>query len=138
MRRRLAVAACVATLVALAACGGSSDKGTSAGGSSTTAARSSSTTAAGGAVVTLKNIQFNPANVAVKVGDKVTWTWADGQIPHTVTADDKTFDSGSPTATGTFITSSEIPYPNSKINTSGRTTPTMATVVPLPFVKKKA
>lgn len=102
MRRRLAVAACVATLVALAACGGSSDKGTSAGGSSTTAARSSSTTAAGGAAVTLKNIQFNPANVAVKVGDKVTWTWADGQIPHTVTADDKTFDSGSPTATGTF------------------------------------
>src|SRR5438067_2887747 len=102
LSRRLGMAVCLTALGALAACGGSSDKAPQAGGSSTTAAAGSSRTAGGRAAVTLKNVQFNPGNVAVKVGEKVTWTWDDGQIPHTVTADDKTFDSGNPTTTGTY------------------------------------
>ena len=39
-----------------------------------------SATAASGAthVVTLKNIAFTPATMRIRVGQKVTWKWADG------------------------------------------------------------
>jgi plastocyanin len=57
------------------------------------------------AAVSLQNIAFSPANVVVKIGGTVTWTWNDGSIQHNVT-----FTSGpasrpadSPTqATGTY------------------------------------
>lgn len=44
---------------------------------------------------------FDPATIAVPAGSKVTWTHA-GQAPHTVTADNKLFDSGRLTAGQSF------------------------------------
>lgn len=37
---------------------------------------------------------FSPANVTIDVGDTVTWVNADSVAPHTVTANDGSFDSG--------------------------------------------
>lgn len=36
------------------------------------------------ASVTVKNLKYAPKDVAVQVGDAVTWTFADGGIPHDV------------------------------------------------------
>jgi plastocyanin len=46
-----------------------------------------------GASVTIRNSAYQPARVAVKVGQSVTWTNADDR-DHTVVADDGSFDSG--------------------------------------------
>lgn len=43
--------------------------------------------------VSIVGLAFTPATVTVEVGDTVTWANADG-LPHTVTADDASFDSG--------------------------------------------
>jgi plastocyanin len=43
--------------------------------------------------VSIKDFDFSPASRSVTVGTTVTWTNT-GQAPHTVTADDGTFDSG--------------------------------------------
>jgi plastocyanin len=45
------------------------------------------------AAVKLVNITFTPAQLTVKVGTTVVWTSEDN-VPHTVTADDGSFDSG--------------------------------------------
>jgi plastocyanin len=50
--------------------------------------------AGGGATVDISGFAFSPASVTVKVGDSVTWTNKDS-APHTVTAADGSFDSGS-------------------------------------------
>lgn len=73
----------------LSACG-SSDAGgdgavstapaTGAAASSAPAAQSS-----GNVVVNVKGMSFSPASITVNVGDKVTWRFDDGGIPHTVT-----------------------------------------------------
>ena len=47
----------------------------------------------GGNVVELKDFSFNPKTITVKVGDKVTIKNSD-IAGHSVTADDKSFDSG--------------------------------------------
>ena len=52
------------------------------------------TPAVGEGPVTIKGIAFNPKEVHVKVGQQVVWNWEDGGLEHTVTADDKSFDSG--------------------------------------------
>ncbi|MGS1110414.1 cupredoxin domain-containing protein [Achromobacter anxifer] len=44
-------------------------------------------------VVTIEGMQFTPAELAVKRGDKVTWINKD-LVPHTATAVSKAFDSG--------------------------------------------
>jgi plastocyanin len=44
--------------------------------------------------VVIENMQFNPAQVTVHAGDRIVWVNKD-LFPHTVTALDKTFDSGS-------------------------------------------
>lgn len=44
--------------------------------------------------VLVKGISFNPKEVHTTVGKPVTWTFDDGGLEHTVTADDKSFDSG--------------------------------------------
>jgi plastocyanin len=49
--------------------------------------------AQGGAAVSIVDFAFQPAGVEVAVGGTVTWTNT-GQAPHTVTADDGSFDSG--------------------------------------------
>lgn len=43
--------------------------------------------------VTIKDFEFTPATVTIKVGDTVTWT-NNGPSTHTVTADDGSFASG--------------------------------------------
>ncbi len=45
--------------------------------------------------VTMKDIEYVPAAITAKVGQKIVWENTDGQIPHTVTATDGAdFDSG--------------------------------------------
>ena len=54
------------------------------------------------AAVGVKDSVFDPPAIAVAVGTAVTWTNT-GALPHTVTADDASFDSGTLAAgTGTF------------------------------------
>ena len=51
----------------------------------------------------MKNIQYVPAAITAKVGQKIVWTNTDGQIPHTVTAKDGAdFDSGTLQPGSTF------------------------------------
>ena len=50
--------------------------------------------AVGEGPVTIKGIAFNPKEVHVKAGQQLLWNWEDGGLEHTVTADDKSFDSG--------------------------------------------
>jgi plastocyanin len=54
--------------------------------------------AVGQGPVTIKGIAFNPKEVHAKVGQQVLWNWDDGGLEHSVTADDKSFDSGRKTA----------------------------------------
>jgi plastocyanin len=51
--------------------------------------------------VTAKDFEFAPKTISVNVGDTITWT-NDGPSPHTVTADDASFDSGNLDKGGTF------------------------------------
>jgi plastocyanin len=79
---RLAAALAAVTLaVALTGC---------AGGSTPPAAKP--TGIAAGGVVTMKDFSFQPANIEVKVGTKVTWRNEDSS-PHTVTEDEGAFTS---------------------------------------------
>jgi plastocyanin len=55
---------------------------------------SSTVPASGEGPVTIKGVAFNPKEVHVKVGEPLIWNWDDGGLEHTVTADDKSFDSG--------------------------------------------
>jgi plastocyanin len=55
---------------------------------------SSTVPASGAGPVTIKGVAFNPKEVHVKVGEQLIWNWEDGGLEHTVTADDKSFDSG--------------------------------------------
>ena len=75
-----------------AACGGS-DGGSSAGAG-----------AGGGRTVTISNFEFAPDSLQVKVGDTITVDNKD-QTEHTVTARDKSFDTGSFMGTKTFTVS---------------------------------
>ena len=72
-----------------AACGGSDDGG------------GSSSAGAGAKTVTISNFEFAPDTLEVKVGDTVTVDNKD-QTEHTVTARDKSFDTGTFTGTKTF------------------------------------
>ena len=55
-------------------------------------------------VITIENMQFTPQKLTVHVGDRVEWTNKD-LVPHTATADTKTFDSLSiaPNASWKFV-----------------------------------
>jgi len=88
------------------ACGGSEESNTPTPGTTTapaatatkvpqaTSAAPTSTPGASESVsVTIKDFEFTPATVTIKVGDTVTWT-NDGPSVHTATADDGSFDSG--------------------------------------------
>jgi plastocyanin len=57
--------------------------------------------AQGGAAVTIVDFAFQPASLEVPAGTTVTWTNS-GAAPHTVTADDGTFDSGALQPGSTF------------------------------------
>jgi plastocyanin len=65
----------------------------------------SASAAAAAPVVTLKNIQFHPGTVSIKVGQSVTWKWEDGNIDtqHNVTSIGKTkFKSSTTKLSGTY------------------------------------
>jgi plastocyanin len=68
-----------------------------------TESAATSTPTAGGqtTMVTIKDFEFTPASVTVKLGDTVMWT-NDGPSTHTVTADDGSFESGDLSAGKTF------------------------------------
>ena len=58
--------------------------------------------------VTIVNFAFQPASLEVPVGTTVTWT-NQGSAPHTVTADDGSFDSGTLQPGGTFSMTFDTP-----------------------------
>lgn len=58
--------------------------------------------------VTIVNFAFQPATLEVPVGTTVTWT-NQGTAPHTVTADDGSFDSGTLQPGGTFSMTFDTP-----------------------------
>lgn len=86
--------------LAFAACGGSSDSG---GGSSSTPADNTA------AAVTIKVVadptnvgKYDPTPATAKVGDTVKWSFEDDASPHTVTAEDASFDSQQKSKGDTF------------------------------------
>ncbi len=89
MRRPLAFpVACALVALALLGAGCNKETGGDVGVPDSTAP------AVGEGPVTIKGIAFNPKEVHVKVGQALLWNWDDGGLEHTVTADDKSFDSG--------------------------------------------
>ncbi len=84
-------AAAVAVVLVGGACGGT-DAGS---GAATPDGRSEPGT------VILRDIEFKPDKVTVKVGETVTWKFEDKGIPHDVVADDESFES-EVKDTGTF------------------------------------
>jgi plastocyanin len=81
--RRILLALCAVVALAAAGCGGSDDGGST---SSAPASTSSSSSGGGGVAIKMQNIAFDPKDVTVKVGQKITWT-NDDSTDHNVTAD---------------------------------------------------
>lgn len=101
MIRRLVALVAVLALSSLVACGGGDDDNEGAAGG-------------GGKGVTVESSSFKPSTVSAKVGDTVAWTFKDS-FDHTVTADDKSFDSGAkksgdPSFEHTFATAGTFAY----------------------------
>jgi plastocyanin len=82
--RRILLALCAVVALAAAGCGSSNDN--SGSSSSSTPAASSSSSSGGGVAIKMQNIAFDPKDVTVKVGQKITWT-NDDSTDHNVTAD---------------------------------------------------
>ena len=87
MRFRLLLAPVLLALaLGLAACGGSddgTDETTAIGGGNGTAATE----------IEIVEFSYDPDPIEIEVGDEVTWTNEDS-APHTATADDGSFDTG--------------------------------------------
>jgi len=89
------------TALVLTGCGGGGGSSSNNGSSCN---QSGGTTSGTGAQVVSVNPdpntvgRFDPATVTVKVGDTVEWDFKDNTSPHTVTADDGSFDSCSQNA----------------------------------------
>ena len=94
--------AVVVLAVSGAACGSSSNKSSSSSTSTSVSAPAGtttggpSTTTAGGAAdnIAIQNFKFTPDPLNVKQGAKVTVAILDDGVPHSVTADDGSFDTG--------------------------------------------
>lgn len=90
---------------AVAGCG-DDDEDTTSNATPPPAATTPTAKAASRAVVAvgMKNIKFVPANISVRLGQKVKWTNTDGDIAHTVTSQTKgeDFDSGTLQGGATF------------------------------------
>lgn len=101
-KRRLAVGvlAVPAVLVLATACsssssgggGGSSSSASSSSGSSAPASSGGSVSSSKAVTVDVKNFSFNPQNLTISTGTKVTWKFEDS-ADHNVTANDGTFKS---------------------------------------------
>ena len=89
-----------ASLLALAgvACGGTSTP--SSTGSTPPASSPASSLASTNAVSMTDSLKFEPQAITVTAGTEVTWT--SGTVPHTVTANDGSFDSGNIEAKKTY------------------------------------
>jgi plastocyanin len=88
--------ATVAAALLLASCGGGGGGTAGNNGGCTPKGGASAATAA----QTVKLVpdpntigKFDPQTITVKVGDTVEWDWTDTSAPHTVTAQDGSFDS---------------------------------------------
>lgn len=102
MRKLLVLMSCLALALGAFALAGCGDDGDNAADETAPQAQpegqggggaGSADEAAGGLTVSVIDNDFKPKDLTVKTGDTVKWTW-DGQVPHTVTARDKSFDSG--------------------------------------------
>ncbi|MGE0067636.1 MAG: cupredoxin family copper-binding protein [Solirubrobacterales bacterium] len=95
--RALAIPALLALSLALAACGGSDDSTGSSGATTEAETLESEPTPGGEAArsekVKIVEFAYGPDPVVVAVGGKVTWRNED-MAPHTATADDGSFDTG--------------------------------------------
>ena len=90
-RRGLRLAAAVVVVAAFAgACSKSDSPAIDTSGATTTTAGAA---AAASDQIVIKDFEFSPVSLTVKVGTAVTWTNT-GSTDHTVTADDGTFDAG--------------------------------------------
>ena len=85
MRPRVATLLVVAVALTVGACSSGSSSSKSSGGTSGSSAS--------GATVTIKSFQFTPGTLQAKAGQVVTVRNTDGTA-HTLTADDRSFDSG--------------------------------------------
>lgn len=72
----------------LAACGGGGDSG----GVVTSPSPTATDAGQGPGKVAVVDIAFQPAEIRIKAGETVQWNWQ-GNLPHSVTADDGSFDS---------------------------------------------
>jgi len=81
--RRILLALCAVVALGAAGCGGGDDNSSS---SSTSTPAASSSSSGGGVAIKMANIAFDPKDVTVKVGQKITWT-NDDSTNHNVTAD---------------------------------------------------
>jgi plastocyanin len=98
----IAVSAALAVVLVATACSSSKKSSANAGGSTpqTTANTSTAVTTTGGGgsasssgtLVHVKNFAFNPKDLSVSVGTKVTWEF-DDSTSHNVTASDNSFSS---------------------------------------------
>lgn len=104
MRSKVLSALGVGTMaLALAACGSSSDNsgGSGGGGGNSTDNTPAAVTISVQADPT--NVgKYTPATATAKVGDTIKWTFDDDASPHTVTADDNSFDSSQKQKGDTF------------------------------------
>jgi plastocyanin len=81
---RILLALCAVVALAAAGCGGS-NSGSTSSGSSSSASTAAASSSSGGVTIKMQNIAFAPKAVAVKVGQKVTWTNEDS-VDHNVTS----------------------------------------------------
>lgn len=97
-----------ALALAVAACGDGATSPDADDGATTTAAPTE------GAEVVLSDIAFEPSEITVEPGTTITFVHEDGGIPHTVTAEEGSFDSGQmadgDTFTVTVDQAGEIPF----------------------------
>ena len=101
---KTAIVAAGSALV-LAACGGTSGGG---GGNAACTPSGGSTSGTGTTVVKVVSDpntvgRFDPTPVSVKVGQSVEWDFQDSSAPHTVTADNGSFDSCSQNSGFKFV-----------------------------------
>src|SRR5687767_2167504 len=101
--RRSAVAVALLTTLAFGACGGDdeTDTGTETAGSASAGATDEEAGGETGDAVEIVDFNYKPADLKVKAGTTVTFTNVD-TFAHTVTAKDKSFDSGNMDEKATF------------------------------------
>lgn len=101
---KMAIVAAGSALV-LAACGSSSSNNGGGSSCSQTGASSSGTGTQVVKLVADPNTvgKFDPSTVSVSTGQSVEWDFTDSSSPHTVTADDASFDSCTQNAGAKFV-----------------------------------